>query len=144
MPTRHPPRREPRALAIVATAAGFAWAVADPWELRATGIVRCAARSRSAVFRLLCCREKPTVVVAKTAALTGIMWRAAQRIPILRARLRSPPKAVARDLYPELALFAPSRALDTAARLAIAAVLHSPIPSRSYAPRRHRTPPRSA
>lgn len=146
MPTRLPPRREPRVLAVAKRPPSLLWAVADPWELRGSGTLDCTKRSETLALRRLIRREKPTVIVAANDGLEDTVRRASRgsRVPFVRATTDLPPTRIAADLYPELPLFAPMRPLSRTARVAIATVLHSFPPPRPYAPRRHRTIPRSA
>jgi hypothetical protein len=142
MPIPRPPRREPRVLAIVASGRRCAFAVVDPWEVRSTGSITVPTRSLPAALRRIIRREQPTLAVADRPGLTAALDRAARGLcPGVDARrLRVPPTAIARDLFPELPLFAPTPGLERAARLAIAAVLFAHIPTRPYAPRRPRAP----
>lgn len=145
MPTLYPPRREPRALAISVLPAVIAYAVVDPWEIRASGAVSCRPRSRLAAILRLLRREKPTMIVTVGQALSPVLGRAARTadVPVAQARPPPLPVPVARELYPELAtLVAPK--LHPLAALAIAAVLHAPHLPRSYAlpPHRRQAPVR--
>jgi hypothetical protein len=142
MPTRLPPRREPRALALIRAPTGLTYAVADPWELRAAGSLTCRARALSAAVARVIRREKPTLLVAQGDPVSSATRSAARRlkVPLVDGNLPRLPPAIARDLYPEIRLRAPSRSLRRAAVLAIAAVLYAETPSRKYAPRCSRTP----
>ena len=141
MPIPRPPRREPRVLAVTGTGAKIHFAVVDPWEVRSTGSLKVTARSRPHALRRVIRREQPTLVVTDRSVLAAALDRACRGLcPRSEARgLRVPPAAIARDLYPELPLFAPSPGLERAARLAIAAVLFAHIPIRPYAACRNRT-----
>ena len=127
-------------LALYSNTRSLLWAVVDPWEIRGTGRLRPRPRSRTLALRLLIRREKATVLVALGQHLPEVLQKAAGRqgpgVVIHIPRL--PPSAIARDLYPELPMYAPTPALEIVTRLAIAVVLHSPVPTRPYAPRRHR------
>ena len=142
MPLRLPPRREPRVLALVRVQAGFSYAVADPWELRSVGSIRCRALTLGPAVARVIRREKPTLVVTRDRELRDPAQRAAQRlgIPSTAAGLPNLPLTVAVDIFPELQMRAPTASLSRAAVLAIAAVLYADSPSRKYAPRRHRPP----
>lgn len=138
MPIRLPTRREPRVLALSVAPKRVAFAVVDPWEIRSTGtFVR--PRSLPAAIRRLARREKPTVVVTSgisVGVLAGHLDRLG--VEIRNAAARRPPAVVARQLYPELAWFAPTPALDHVTRAAIGHVLRSPITPRRYAHRSRR------
>lgn len=145
MPSLYPPRREPRVLAVSVLPGLIAYAVADPWEIRASGEVPCPSRSRFAAILRLVRREKPTMVVARGPVPAPALRRAARiaGVPVIRERPPPLPVPVGRDLYPELAtLVAPK--FHPLATLAIAAVLHAPHLPRSYVvpPHRRNAPPR--
>lgn len=142
MSLRLPPRREPRALALIRHQAGLSYAAADPWELRSVGSVRCHALTLGPAVARVIRREKPTLVVTRDRELRGPAARAAKRLGITAtdAGLPNLPSAIAEDLFPELRMRAPTPSLSRAAVLAIAAVLYADSPSRRYAPRRHRPP----
>ncbi len=130
-------------LAVVHARDGLLFATVDPWEIRSVGEVNPRPGSQVLPLRRLVRREKPTAIVAGTPRLAQTFGRAARVVGV--PVLRPPPSAIsgpwARALYPELPIYAPTRALEGVARLAIAAVLHSPIPARTYAvTRRRRTP----
>jgi hypothetical protein len=146
MPTRLPPRKEPRVLALARSAGGLLFASADPWEVRGTGEIKCTERSEKLMVRRLLRREKPTAVTTADKSLAEKAEDAARstRIPFVSAPSALPPRLIAAELYPELRLFAPRRELERVATLAIATVLHSSTPRRSYAPRCNRTTPRPA
>lgn len=143
MTIRYPPRREPRVLAIAEDPAGLAFAVADPWVVRGAGKIPCRPRSRLAAVSRLVRREKPTALAVVTPALRRTVHRVgrAQGIPVVPDPLPDLPRAIARELYPEVPVLAPD-ALNSVATAAIAAVLHAPIPPRKYAPRRRHPPVR--
>jgi len=140
MPLRLPPRREPRALALVRSQAGFSYAVADPWELRSAGSILCRDLTLGPAVARVIRREKPTLVVTHDRELKGPAERAAKRLGITAtdAGLPNLPLVIATDLFPELRMRAPTPSLSKAGVLAIAAVLYAESPSRNYAPRRHR------
>lgn len=146
MPLRFPPRREPRVLALVRVDRGFHYATADPWELRGTGSVDCEARALAPSIARLVRREKPTIAVTRSPALREPMRRACRRYGIAVGAVRHPgvPLPIARDLYPELPLRAPTPSLEVAGALAIAAVLYAKNTHRHYAPRRKRSPEHAA
>lgn len=141
-----PPRREPRVLAIARNPRGLAWACVDPWDLRGAGLLLGPRRAEPTALRFLVRREKPTAIVAGSPAAHARCSRLARRlrIPLVPAPSKMPPPATVRALYPALRLVAPRLELRQVALLAIAAVLHSEIPSRPYAPRRHRAPVHAA
>lgn len=144
MSPRLPPRREPRVLAVTRSPTGFRFAVADPWELRSSGSVHCREASLGPGLLRTARREKPTLLVVgqgpADAALRRPAARVALRIQIAIATQALPqlPIAIAQDLYPELALRAPSPELARIAATAVSAVLYAepPIPSRHYVPRK--------
>lgn len=145
MPLRFPPRREPRVLGLIRSRDGFHYATADPWELRSAGTVACRDRALSACLAKTVRREKPTAVAAKgdlrSAAARAARLRGAALIETDLPKLR---RDVARQMYPELPMRAPSRDLEKVATLAIAAVLYAETSSRRYAPTRHRPPKHTA
>lgn len=136
MPTRLPPRREPRVLALCRRTDRLVWAVVDPWEVRGAGEVMAPPRSFTAAIQRLVRREKPTAVVSSDGEMRRRVGNASE-LAVLGPSADIPGLRVALDLYPELALYAPSPALRRAARLALAVVLRGAVPSRTYAPRRH-------
>ena len=140
MPTRLPPRREPRVLALVRSRKGFHYATADPWELRGAASVTCHDRALTPAVARLARREKPTLLVTKSSSLGMPVKRIGKRMAIAVGsdHLPIPLPSVAEDLYPELRMRAPTPALAHVATLAIAAVLYAQAPSRKYAPRRNR------
>jgi hypothetical protein len=137
MPTRLPPRREPRVLAFVRSRKGFHYATADPWELRGVGSVVCHDRALSPAVLRIARREKPTLLVTRSPGLRAPARRAAVRLDVTcgDGHLPIPTREVAADLYPELPMRAPTPALQEAATLAIAAVLYAQSSPRHYAPR---------
>jgi hypothetical protein len=142
MSPRLPPRREPRALTLIRSPSGFHYATADPWELRSAGSITCRDRALAASVARIVRREKPTVLVARGDGLAGPAKRAARRhgLAVVGADLPTLRRDVAQEMYPELPLRAPSRELERAAILAIAAVLYADTPPRRYAPTRNRPP----
>jgi hypothetical protein len=147
MPTRFPPRREPRVLAVARNATRLFWAVVDPWELRGIGELECSERVESRMLRRLIRREKPTVITALGERLAEKAERAARGtlVPFVTPPTAHRPRRTDAELYPELPLFAPRSELARVAALAIATVVHSPIPPRTYAKsRRNRAAARSA
>jgi hypothetical protein len=139
MPTR-PPRREPRVLAVCRARGGLQYAVADPWELRSAGSFPATTRAEALHLRRLVRREKPTVIVSGGAQLRALVCRIARRagLGVLAKMPALPAETTARELFPELPLFAPTAALRRTALLAIAAALEAPIVPRHYATsRRH-------
>ena len=141
MPIAHPPRREPRVLALTRVPRGVCFAVIDPWNVRSSGVCHIARRSEPSAIRRLIARERPTALTARDEALLPALRRAitGTGVGIVTGTLPTLPVAVARDLYPELGRFAPTRALQRAAVRAIAAILHGNIPTRLYASSRQRT-----
>jgi hypothetical protein len=83
-------------------------------------------------------REKPTLVLARGDSIHGPMQRACRRndVTVVRDVLPTLPPPIARDLYPELPMRAPTPALEFVATLAISAVLYAKNSPRHYAPRR--------
>ena len=146
MPLRFPPRREPRVLALVRSRDGFHYATADPWELRCAGLVACHGRALSASVARLVRREKPTLLVTGSPSLRVPVRRAARQhgIGVAVGDLPKLRRDVARQMYPELPMRAPTRDLDRVATLAISAVLYAETPPRRYAPTRHRPPEHAA
>jgi hypothetical protein len=147
MPTRFPPRREPRVLAVARTDTRLFWAVVDPYELRGTGELECSERAESRMLRRLIRREKPTVITTADGRLAEKAERIARGslVPFVAPPAAHRPRRVDAELYRELPLFAPRRGLARVAALAIATVLQSPIPRRPYAKsRRNRAAARSA
>lgn len=146
MPIRHPPRREPRVFAVTAHRGRVAWCVADPWELRSSGVISASPRSLIPALRRLIRREKPTATVAGSPRLEVALTRAARGlgVPLMPGPVRPLADAAASALYPELPLFAPTGALRRAAGLALGAVLEAAAPTRPYATSRNRTLPRVA
>ncbi len=138
MPIRLPTRREPRVLAVQVDRRRVAFAVADPWELRSTGAFT-RTRSLPSALRRIARREKPTVVVA-SGAITALMPSALAGLglTLVRTRARRPPALVARELYPELGWYAPTRELERVTLTAIGHALRSPITPRRYAHRSRR------
>jgi hypothetical protein len=136
-----PPRREPRALALVQTAHGIAFAVVDPWELRSCGVERCGPLARQLAIRRIIRREKPTVVTANTPPLIRLAGLATEhlRVPVVVPDLPLPPSDIARDLVRGMAYQAPTRVLQKVVGLALATVLHSQETHRTHAPRIHPT-----
>ena len=139
MPIRHPSRREPRVLAVTADRGRLAWCVADPWELRSSGVAAASPRALVAALRRLIRREKPTATVAGSPKLEVALTRAARSlgVPLMPGPVRPLADAAAFALYPELPLFAPTGALRRAAALALGAVLEAAVPIRPYATSRH-------
>ena len=133
-------------LALTKGRRGLLFAAVDPWEIRSTGGVRPRPGSHVLPLRRLIRREKPSAIVAATPRLREALARAARvvGVPVVGAAPYAVSSRWARALYPELALFAPTRALESVARLAIALVLHSPNSSRRYAACRRRTPSHAA
>jgi hypothetical protein len=129
-------------LALVRHRAGFSYAVADPWELRSVGSIRCRALSFGPAVARVIRREKPTLVFVRDRELKGPAKRAAKRLGIAAtdADLPNLPPPIAEDLFPELRMRAPTPSLSRAGVLAINAVLYADSPPRKYAPRRHRPP----
>lgn len=129
-------------LAATRVVGGVAFAVADPWNVRAAGTIRIPRAAFSWALRRLIRRERPTAVFAPGPELVNAARVASRGISvgIVTGSLPTLPVAIASDLYPELQLHAPTRALQRVAVLAIAAVLHGNVPTRKYATTRHRTP----
>lgn len=143
MPIYHPPRREPRVLAVAIAANEIAWVVADPYMIRGAGRAAGELRSRPATLQRLVRREKPTLLVVGSEALAGLVTRVARRngVPLAAGRPPRLSRSIACDLYPEIRTLAPGR-LESLAVRAVAAVLYADTPSRRYATRRNRTLPR--
>jgi hypothetical protein len=138
MPIRFPPRREPRILSVATIQNGLIFTVVDPWVIRGSGRLRCREPSyRSAMIRLVR-REKPTAIVTNDVALTEAARTVASHCGIAMITKRPPriPVSIAKDLYPELPLFAPGR-LSRLAALGISAVLNRTTSHRTYANTRH-------
>lgn len=146
MPPRYPPRREPRALAVIRSQDGFHYACADPWETRSAGSVVCRGRALGPMLARLVRREKPTVVVARGTGLREPLQRACYRYATTFADRPLPalPLQIAREMYPELSVRAPAPPLEAVAALAIAAVLYAKNLPRHYAPRRKHSPKHAA
>lgn len=125
---------------------GLHWAVADPWEVRGAGRTPCRARSERLAIVKLIRREKPTAVACETKRLRTSVHQVAKVNGV--ATVDEPPPVLeaelARDLYPEAAIRAPTDALLRLASVAISAVLHADIPTRRYARNRDRAVPRAA
>ena len=138
MPIRHPPRREPRILALGTIPNGLSFTVIDPWIIRGSGRLRCREPSRRSAILRLVRREKPTALVTTDATLVAPAQSAADKCGIAMIAKRPPriPVAIAKDLYPELPLFAPG-GLSRLAALGISAVLNLSPSSRTYAHSRH-------
>lgn len=135
---RHPPRKEPRVLALVPERGRLFFAAVDPWEIRSTGELRPRSGAQVLALRRLIRREKPTILVTDSKRLREALTRAAKvvGVPVLTGPIAHV-SASGRDLYPELPLYAPTPPLERVALLAIAALLHLPhVPTRPYAPRR--------
>ena len=145
MPIRHPPRREPRILAVGTIPNGLAFTVVDPWIIRGSGRLRCREPSRRSAILRLVRREKPTALVTADVALVVPASSVADRCGIAMIEKRPPriPVPIAKDLYPELPLFAPGR-LSRLAALGISAVLNLSPSSRTYAHSRHHPTQRRA
>ncbi len=141
MTVRHPPRREPRVLAVSLAPTGLHFACADPWVIRGAGPIPCTKRSRTSALLRVVRREKPTALFSSDLSL-GLTLRGIARITgaaVIPGPIPRLPSRLARDLYPDLPLIAPG-ALGSVAALAISAVLHGTVPSRTYANHRHPTP----
>jgi hypothetical protein len=141
MTVRHPPRREPRVLAVSLAPTGLHFACADPWVVRSAGPIRGTIRSRTAALLRVARREKPTALFSTDASLE-LQIKSVARITgavVIAGPLPHLPVHVARDLYLDLNLVAPG-SLGPIAALAISAVLHGTVPSRTYANHRHPTP----
>lgn len=128
-------------LALTRTADGLHYAAADPWEIRSVGSVGCRARALAAAVARLVRREKPTLVAARERELRGPVERVCRRLGVATTGGRVPvlPPPIARDLYPELPMRAPTPSFERIATMAIAAVLYAKTRSRHYAPRRQRS-----
>lgn len=138
MSTRHPPRKEPRILSVGTVPHGLIFAVIDPWVIRSTGRTYCREPSRAAAILRLIRREKPTAVVVGDPELSERARVSAEKCGIGFVSSRPPriPSPIARELYPELPLFAPGH-LGRIAALGISAVLHQNPIARKYAHSRH-------
>ena len=61
-----PARRSPRVMAIVPSQRGVAFAVVDPWDVRAIGTVGGrSTRARAIAFDATLTRERPSVIVVR-------------------------------------------------------------------------------
>jgi len=137
MPIRTPPRREPRVLAVTGSKHGLNFAVVDPWEVRAAGIVQCTGTTRVDILAKLMRREKPTALVGTRSLRTSLLEASRpNKLGVVTQDFPRLPLAVAAELYPELPMMAPGRAAQRVVVRAIAAVLHANIPTRNYEPRR--------
>lgn len=147
----HPPRRDPRVLAIVPTARGISYAAVDAWEIRGVGTLPNgnAVALRLAVARLLV-QTRPTAIVCAEPSRRGTVLRALLHVvaviaarsgipvvrlvgKVLRATLENAPShdhACAQ--YPELRTLAAGAAHD-ALRLALGALTSLDLPSRRHA-----------
>jgi len=137
----HPPRREPRVLALAVTPKGLHFACADPWHLRSAGPVRCTNHSKSAALLRVARREKPTALFSPDDSLGDVLQDIARvtGAVVIPGPLPHLPVHIARDLYPDLPLVAPG-SLGLIAALAISAVLNGTVRPRTYASHRHPTP----
>jgi len=138
MPIRHPPRKEPRVLSVGIVPHGLIFAVIDPWVIRSTGRTRCREPARPAAILRLVRREKPTAIVVGNSELVGAAQAAAEKSGIGFVTKQPPriPSPIAKELYPELPLFAPGH-LSRVAALGISAVLHRNPIARKYVHTRH-------
>lgn len=138
MPIRHPPRREPRVLAVGLIPHGLAFAVIDPWVIRSSGRMRCREPSRGAAILRLIRREKPTSIIVSDSSLAPLAEHGAKAcgIGFVQKRPMRIPTPIAKELYPELPLFAPGH-LSRIAALGISTVLHRNPIARKYAHSRH-------
>ena len=140
MTLRYPPRREPRVLAIAPDSRRLLWAVADPWEIRGAGRLRCSYRAQASAIIRLARRERPTVIVAPRRSFNRLSFALGDiGVPFLPASFPIAPEPIAAELFPEIALHATTRALRKVAVEAISAVLHGQFPSRNYAASRNKT-----
>ena len=83
-------------------------------------------------------REKPTAIVVSNPELSELARKTAEKCGVGFIAKRPPriPSPIARELYPELPLFAPGH-LSRIAALGISAVLHRNPIARKYAHSRH-------
>ena len=140
MTLRYPPRREPRVLAIAPDSHRLLWAVADPWEIRGAGRVRCSAGAQPSAIIRLARRERPTVIVASRRIFKRLRFALGDiGVPFLPASFRIAPEPIAADMFPEIGIHAPTRALRKVAVQAISGALHGQFPSRNYAVTRNKT-----
>ena len=133
-----PPRREPKALAVDLHPKGICLAVCTPWNLGNCGVQRCRDPNRALALRRIIRRERPTALTTLNATLVPLLDEAGKsfRLPVVDAHALPLPRFdVARDLFPEVVIVAPTHRLKAVARLAIAAVLHAEPTSRNYARR---------
>ena len=136
MSTRRQSRSEPRVLAIEATVSSLAFVVADPWEVRAAGVV--ALRRPNAIYatvRRLIQRERPSLVATRDRTLGTAVATVAGRLgrSIAVGGFPKLATATAIDMYPELALHAPTPRLVRLGTVAISATLSTPPAPRLYA-----------
>lgn len=138
-----PPRREPRLAAIALRERKLVWVVCDPFEIRSAGELPITRRAlRDAIHRLVK-REKPTVIASPDHALGEELTPMFRRLglSIVAGRFPPLPVPVASELYPELPIHCPTRALAKLATVALSAMLHAPRQPRHYAKTiRPRTP----
>lgn len=132
-----PPRREPRALALLTAPHGIAFAVCDPSDLRSVGIQFCRSSSHELAVLRLIRREKPTVIASPSAKLRRAAKAAASSltIPVVRGPGELPPTDAVRDQLRQFDLQAPTPVLRRAACLAFATALTILETHRTYAPR---------
>jgi hypothetical protein len=130
-------------LAIGTIPNGLLFTVIDPWVIRGSGRLRCREPSRAAAVMRLVRREKPTAVVTSHPALVEAARIVADKcgIAMVSKRPSRIPVAIAKDLYPELPLFAPGQ-LSRLAALGISVVLNRNPSPRTYAHSRHHRPQR--
>ena len=127
-------------LAIAPDSRRLLWAVADPWEIRGVGRIRCSTRSQPSAIIRLARRERPTVIVASRPIFKRLRFSLGDTgVPFLPASFRIAPGPIAADMFPEIAIHAPTRALRKVAVQAISGALHGQFPPRNYAVTRNKT-----
>ncbi len=147
----HPARRDPRVLLLDATTKPFPYAALDAWEVRGLGSLPRRSPSRTLERLLLQVRPSHVVVLCRSATQAprglraGLATAARRGLPILVLTLEElgrhatlPSPADLSRAYPELQHLTASHDREPqvyALRLALAVLLHHPLPPRHYAPR---------
>lgn len=150
-----PPRRDPRVLVVDPRGAVVRYAALDAWELKGAGTLK---RSRAAPsLRRLAFQVKPSHVVLlphgarahaalrrdlASTSLRGVALLVLSATDFARITSLAPSLAEVRATYPPLQHLAPSHAAMNVTRIALAILLHHPLPPRHYAS--PRLSPRSA
>lgn len=146
-----PSRRDPRVLLLDATTLPIVYASLDAWEIR--GLGELPRRSPSQALERLILQVRPSHVIvvrrgatrAPSGLRAGLVTAARRGLPILvltpeelGRRAPLPSSADLSRAYPELHHLAASHNREPqlyAFRLALAVLLHHPLPPRHYAPR---------